>query len=259
MIKKMLAIIIGSFLLLTLSSCTIKHKVNKHTERIEPVNESINLGGIDDIKLLIGGANLEVNSTKGENINILVDGEYNNREIKVKKDKRSVVVKENRGRKLGLLKKETIEDKKVFIEIPEKYKGDLEIEVGSGNTNINNINIDKLKVDSGAGILCINDIDFKSIDLTQGAGKVEVDLNKMTGDISVGGGLGEFKLYAKKVLGNLNFRGGVGNVDIDIPDNSPVKINTASGIGKKEVKVSTSGEDLYNFDLEIGMGNLSIK
>ncbi|MGL4570679.1 MAG: DUF4097 family beta strand repeat-containing protein [Clostridium sp.] len=259
MIKKMLAIIIGSFLLLTLSSCTIRQKVNKHIERIEPVNESIGLDKIEDIKLLIGGANIEVNSTKGDYIHILVDGEYNNREIKVKKDKKSVVVKENRGRKLGLLKKEIVEDKKVFIEIPEKYNGNLEIDVGSGNANINDINIDQLKVNSGAGVLNINDVNFKNIDLTQGAGKVEVDLNKMSGDINVGGGLGEFKLYAKKVEGNLNFKGGVGNADIDIPNNSPVKINTTSGIGTNEVKVSTSGEDLYKFDLEIGMGNLSIK
>ena len=76
--------------------------------------------------------------------------------------------------------------------------------------------------------------------------------------MNINGGLGNLTINFAEVGGNLNYDGGMGETVISIPNNSPVKINTSTGVGSIDINAKTSGEDIYTFDLNIGVGSLTV-
>ncbi|MBU3103131.1 DUF4097 family beta strand repeat-containing protein [Clostridium gasigenes] len=255
-----MAVIIG-VLALALTSCNIKFGVESRNENNneEVVNQSISIENIENIDISIGAANIYINEIDGNELTIDFIGESNlQKNTTVKKSGDKIELKEEKYRSEWKWRKSALEDRKVTIGIPSSYTKNLSLEYGVGNVIVTDINVSELNVEGGAGNLDIKNILFSSLDLEQGVGNTDIDLKEKCGDIKIQGGVGELTLRMSEVGGDLAYEGGVGETDIYIPDKSPVRIKTSSGLGDANINASTSGENTYEFDLSIGIGSLSV-
>lgn len=238
--------------------------VNNYVELVnsETGNEAlkiVNLDGENLIDITLGAGNVDVNLIDGDKLIVKTTGNG----LEYKK-----IILEKSGEKIKLRFKNKIsinninlqsEHKRVIIDIPKKFTKDMKIKLGAGNVNINGLTLDNLDINGGAGNLVLNNIEFKNLKLEQGVGNASIVLEKPSGNIDLNGGVGKIDLSIKEVGGNLSYKGGVGKASIDIPEKSPVKISTSSGLGTVKVNASTSGEFKYFFDFKIGVGNVYIE
>ncbi len=148
--------------------------------------------------------------------------------------------------------------REVTINIPKDFSKDLKLNGGAGNVSIKGIDIKKLNIEGGAGNLTLKDIVFQDLKLEQGVGNTTIDLSSKCGDMDIEGGVGNLSIDFAEVGGDLTYDGGVGKTVISIPNNSPVKIDTSTGVGSIDINAKTSGEDIYTFDLNVGVGNLTV-
>lgn len=259
--KLILTVGIIGVLVLTLASCSIKFGVESRdkSNNEEVKNQSISIENIEDIDISIGAANININEIDGNNITIDFIGESNLfKNTTVEKSGNTIVVNEENfkfGWKFG---KSTFEERKITIGIPSTYTKKISLEYGAGNVFVKGIKVSKLNIKGGAGNLDMRNIKFSSLDLEQGVGNTDIDLKDKCGDIRIEGGVGNLALRISEVGGNLTCEGGVGDTRIYIPDKAPVKIETSSGLGNANINANTSGENTYEFDLNIGVGNLTV-
>lgn len=223
------------------------------------LNESINIDGIKRIDVEIYYGDIDIKPYDGNEIkvNINCDAE-DTRFEKIGNDIKILDEDLNFNLDFGILERS---DKKrnVLIEVPRSFKGDLEFKCGAGVVNIENLKLERFNIEGGAGKLNIRDISFKDLDLKQGVGEITLNLGEKSGNIDIEGGVGSTKLYMNEVGGDIKIDGGVGECIVDIPKNSPVKINTESGLGNVQVKESVSEEDKYKLEIKSGIGSIIIK
>lgn len=124
---------------------------------------------------------------------------------------------------------------KVTVFIPENAKlKEVELEVGAGSVNVDDILADKLTIDLGAGRFEGNKITSDKAEISVGAGEMTVN-NFSTKDVTMDCGAGRIDLK--------------GNIDGDA--------DISCGIG--EIKVSLlNGESDYNYDIDCGIGNVNV-
>ncbi|SDO92558.1 DUF4097 family beta strand repeat-containing protein [Clostridium gasigenes] len=255
-----MAVIIG-VLALALTSCNIKFGVESRNENNneEVVNQSISIDSIENIDISIGAANITINEIDGNDVKVDFLGQSNLAEKTIVEKRGNTIVIEEKKYKSGWINgKNTFKDRKVTIGIPSSYIDKLSLEYGAGNVTVKGINVSELDVEGGAGNLDMKNIVFSSLDLEQGVGNTDIDLKEKCGNIKISGGVGNLTLRMSEVGGDLAYEGGVGETDIYIPDKSPVRIKTSSGLGNANINASTSGENTYEFNLSIGIGSLSL-
>lgn len=226
----------------------------------ENINKNIDGSGINELQLSTYASNVTITTSDTSEFKISCQGTSNivtDTTIEVQND--SLIVKENKkSNSVNIGLKDVAITRTVTVAIPDSFAGDIYMSGGAGTTEMNNFTCNNIKIDGGAGELNINDIVFKDLKLSQGVGSTTVNLIRPSGNMHFDGGVGNLTVSLKSVSGNLSYSGGVGTAVINIPDNSPVKIKTDSGVGECQINVKTSGEDKYHFDLETGVGNLTI-
>lgn len=124
----------------------------------------------------------------------------------------------------------------ITIYIPINYELDnLDIDLGAGKINIENMLADKFDIKQGAGTISILNSKFNKTDIEGGAGKIEIN---------------------SSTLNNLNLDAGVGQVDINgnITGNSKIEC----GVGSMNIKLSENKND-YTIMAQKGLGNISIE
>lgn len=226
----------------------------------ENINKDISGDGINELQLSTYASDVTITTSDTSEFKISCQGTSNivtDTSIEVHDD--SLIIKENKkNNSVNIGLKDVAITRTVTVAIPNSFAGNIYVSGGAGTTEMKNFTCDKIKIDGGAGELNIDDILFKDINLSQGVGSTTVNLIRPCGDMHFDGGVGNLTISLKSVAGNLSYSGGVGTAVINIPDNSPVRIKTNSGVGECQVNVKTSGEDKYHFDLETGVGNLTI-
>lgn len=260
-IKLTIIAVIISALAVTLTACNVKVGVKPRNSSDSEVilNKSLTIENIDTIDISIGVANININEIDGDDVTVEFIGESELSEnTTVERSGKSIVIKEekyNTGFSLG---NNSFKDRKVNIGIPTKYSKDITLEYGAGNVFVKGLKVNGLDIKGGAGNLDMRNIVFASLDLKQGVGNTDIDLKDKCGNIKIKGGVGNLELSMAQVGGNLTCQGGVGDTEISIPDKAPVKIKTSSGLGESKIYANTSGENTYEFDLNIGVGNLTV-
>jgi len=226
----------------------------------ENISKTIPMKNIEDMVISIHASNVTINSVDSSDFTITCKGSssfVNKTTIDVIGN--TLNVKEHgvdSAINLGFFNKST--SREITINIPKDFNKDLKLNGGAGNMSINGISVNKLNIEGGAGNLTLKDIVFQDLKLEQGVGNTTIDLSSKCGDIDIDGGVGNLSITFAEVGGNLTYDGGVGKTVISIPNNSPVKLNTSTGVGSIDINAKTSGEDIYTFDLNVGVGNLTV-
>lgn len=214
---------------------------------------------LDKIKI---SDNYEILDIELNNINILIK---EGKKLKIETDSKNINIKEIGNKLLITEKKNSWLPKQpstdLIIYVPSNYTfkeisiengagrldidyiktNELELELGAGKVNINELNVYKeSSIDSGAGEIIINSGLVNNLDFDMGIGKVELNL-KITGKSEIDSGIGEMKL---NLLGSnddykINLDKGIGKVKIDNQDvfdssiygNGENTINISGGIG----------------------------
>lgn len=247
-----------------LSGCSIEFNVKDRNENIwesesEVVNQEIAINGAEKINITMKAADLKINVIDGDKVTVKSQGEFIGSENLELKTENNIITIEDKMPHLDLnnLIKANESNRKLEIGIPKSFAKEVKLQIGAGNCRIADLVLDNFTVEGGAGNIEIDNITFKNFTLDQGVGNVDIDLKNKSGNMSISGGVGNFEIKIQEVGGNLTYEGGVGKGDIDIPDNSPVQIITDSGLGNVNIEAKTSG-DTYKFNLEIGVGGLTI-
>lgn len=239
---------------------------NNNTGKIyeENLHETADINGISKIEISILASTVTINTIDSNTLTLDCVGSSNIvTNTTIEKTSNSIEIEEhginsfNNGFDFGNTLFNDKLNRTVTIGIPKEYAEKLSIECGAGNLIINDINCNSLTVDGGAGNLTINNAQFKNLNLSQGVGNTDIRLTRKCGDIEIDGGVGNIFVSMDEVGGNLTYSGGVGDATINIPENSPVKISTESGIGHTSINAKTSG-DTYTFDLSVGVGKLTV-
>lgn len=226
----------------------------------EDISKTIPMDGIEDIDILIYASNLTINSVDSSDFTITCKGSSSFvNKTDIEKSGNTLDIKENGINPATNFKGlNNSSFREVTINVPKSFNKNLNLSCGAGNVSINGINTENLNIDGGAGNLTLKDVIFKNLDLTQGFGNTGIDLSNKCGDMDIEGGLGNLSIKFAEVGGDLSYDGGMGETVISLPNNSPVKIKTSTGIGSIDINAKTSGEDIYTFDLNIGVGNLTV-
>lgn len=226
----------------------------------EDLHKSIPAEGIKKLDISILASEVTIKSISGNDITLDCTGSSNIvKETTYDKSRDTLFIEEKGVNSSNFNGFGNNAGRKVIIGIPESFNGDAIISCGAGNIVINDATFKSLVLKGGAGELTLSNIFFDTLSLEQGMGETGITLNEKCGDMNISGGIGEFYLKLAEVGGNLTYSGGIGEATIDIPDNSPVKILTKSGIGETNIFATTSGENTYTFDLSVGIGSLTVK
>ena len=127
----------------------------------------------------------------------------------------------------------------------EGFKAEkLEVDVGAGKYDINNVQVTTAEVDSGAGETYINNSTFDNLEFNAGVGQVTINckvINK--GEIESGVGKLEANLIGTKDNYKVRAETGIGNLTVDgnkvrdgeIVGNGSTNINVEAGIGETAI------------------------
>lgn len=127
----------------------------------------------------------------------------------------------------------------------EGFKAEkLEVDVGAGKYEINNVQVTTAEVDSGAGETYINNSTFDNLEFNAGVGQVTINckvINK--GEIESGVGKLEANLIGTKDNYKVRAETGIGNLTVDgnkvrdgeIVGNGSTNINVEAGIGETAI------------------------
>ncbi|MBY0755073.1 DUF4097 domain-containing protein [Clostridium sardiniense] len=232
---------------------------NKDLFNGEGLNKSINMDDSKKIDIEIDYGNIAIIPYDGKEmkVNINFDAEDT---IVEKVGNKVKIADKNINYNLDFrILEESDKKRNVSIEVPRNFNGNLEFKCGAGVISIEELELNKIDIKGGAGKLDIKNIGFKDLDLEQGVGEVNLNLDNKSGNIDIEGGVGSTNVNIKEIGGNIKIEGGVGGCIVDIPKNSPIKIDTETGIGGITIQETVSGESKYNLEVKSGVGSIVIK
>lgn len=124
----------------------------------------------------------------------------------------------------------------ITIYIPKNFNGEkINIKLGAGKINIEQLSGDEIKLDVGAGNMLVNNLKaYKEADLAVGAGEINID-----------------NIEAK----DTNFECGMGNITINGVLKGDSKVEC--GVGQISMYLDGEEED-YNYYIDSGVGNVII-
>lgn len=246
-VLKVLAIILAIFIIISICSAilsgvaifsgimySVNHHETSYSEEIytgETVEENI-----DEIASLSDNVTLKID-VETSNLEIRQGNEFKVQKINVGSNLKCKA----KGNTLEIKEKDTNwfqdieEERTVIVYVPKNVVLDnLEVSIGAGITNIQNLQTMKLEIEAGAGNVYLDNIV---------AQKSKID-----------GGAGNFTIN-NSTLNNLDFDCGVGVTKItgDIKGNSKV----SCGVGKTELHLSQPQKN-YKINMETGLGNMTL-
>lgn len=130
----------------------------------------------------------------------------------------------------------------VTIKIPKKDYEKLDLDLGAGDTTIEDLSISTIDIDCGAGELNINNIEAdETLDISGGTGSIDIS-DSITGGLDADFGVGEFN-FDGTINGDIDIECGIGDVDIDLTNpesdfkgsNSKYYLNIDKGLGKVNI------------------------
>ncbi len=157
------------------------------------------------------------------------------------------------------------EDSKVIVYIPNDYElrsvkldlvgvsgayiegfkaEKLEVDIGAGKYEINNVQATTAEIDSGAGETYINNSTFDNLEFYAGVGQVTINCKvNNKGEIESGVGRLEVNLIGTKDNYKVRAETGIGNLTVDgnkvrdgeIVGNGSININVEAGIGETAI------------------------
>ena len=122
------------------------------------------------------------------------------------------------------------------IDIEKITTKKLSLEIGAGETKIEELNVtDEAKIDGGAGKVTILSGKINNLDLDMGVGSSEVN-SELKGDSDIDAGIGELKINvnAPKEDYNIKVSKGIGNITID---GKTVSDDTTYGDGENDIRI----------------------
>lgn len=165
---------------------------------------------------------------------------------------------------------------------------DLNVNSGSGKTQVFGIEFPNLDITSGSGGILVTNVKAPSIQLKAGSGTVEgynlvgnVDIEVSSGRVEIDQMAGNLKIFAssgnvgvKRLTGKLNAELSSGNLEMaNVTEIESLKVSsgnitgTAVGLGPKTNLVSSSGKisiqtfsnlRAFNFDFQAGSGRIVV-
>lgn len=127
----------------------------------------------------------------------------------------------------------------ITIKVPSKNYEKLDLDLGAGDTTIEDLSISTIDIDCGAGELNIANIEAdKIMDIVGGTGAIDISESTF-GGLDADFGVGEFN-FDGTVNGDIAIKCGIGNVDIDLTNpesdfkgsNSKYSLKVDKGLGK---------------------------
>lgn len=248
-IVKQIAIVLAILLSITIISSIVAAissilVVTNIVESQDDENISKNvdiINQIENLKIDVGASKICIK--EGEKLQINTNSRY----IVVNEEKNTVTIKELSHFTLGNSNYETtiyipkdINFKKVEInigagklEIENLNTEKLELSLGAGTTDIDYVKAISFKVETGAGKLNIKNSLFEKAKLDMGVGNTYIESEiKDIFDIDAGIGNLELKLLGNKEEYTLDIDKGVGNVTVD-----GVNVTNVLGSGSRHIKV----------------------
>lgn len=265
--KNVLKIIMALSLTTMLTSCGISFGVDSRRSSnwssdssssltSEEVNLSEDISDINKITMKIDVSDLNVIYHDGSNVEITGELSSYSKGVDINKSGSTFEIVEETTQSMNLGPNNYSE---LLIKIPRSFNGDLKLDFGVGSFNVSDLVLNNVEVKAGVGDVSLDGISFNSLDLESGVGSVSLVTKEKTGDIYISGGVGEVNVELGDINGNLKFDGGVGSADIKVPVDAPININSKSGLGDSNIKAKTSNEGKYTFDLEVGLGSVTVR
>lgn len=264
-IIKYLALAFAIFLIVTIVSViltgiyTMSNILGLKKESTENISEvsTLELEEINDYSYLdinIKYSNLKIKI--GEKFEVQTNN--NNIEVNQKNNKLKIIEEQD-----SLFWKNSNKEE-LIVYIPENIEFEkVNIETGAGIVNIEEIKAEKLKLNLGAGETIIKNIISDNVDIDGGAGKFTIEngtINNLDFDL----GIGETTINAK-ITGNNKIDTGIGRLKLNIDGNvDDYKLKVEKGIGDiklngKQVSNNTIIGNGENFiDIDGGIGEILI-
>lgn len=117
-----------------------------------------------------------------------------------------------------------------------------------------NLEFDKIKINTGAGKIDIEKITTNRLTLEIGAGETIIEKLKVTGKAEIDGGAGRVTISSGEI-NNLDLDMGVGSVELNAKLTGDSDID--AGIGELNLDINASKED-YKIKASKGIGNITI-
>ena len=200
-----------------------------------------------------------------KDINIIVK---ENTDFKIETNNKYINTKENNN-KLSITENNlnwfNNNNTTLIIHIPLNYTfEDVSIDNGAGKIEIEMLNSKKLELNLGAGQVNINNLNITNeCDIDGGAGEVIVKNSKIN-NLDLDMGVGKVTLNTT-LIGNNEINAGVGELNIDLIGSSDeYKIRLNKGIGNAKLNDENMKNDTYYgngtnlVDIDGGIGNIEI-
>jgi lia operon protein LiaG len=177
------------------------------------------------------------------------------------------------------------------IYIPEDYNKDMDIDLGSGNLIFSgkSMKLDELHLDIGSGNVDLSNINVNQFSHDGSSGNVDIDtlttekgsfdlssgnlnINHYTGALEADVSSGRLKIQMDELNDNIEIDVSSGTVDLDLPDSADFVLNgevssgsissdfplTTNGTDKKNIN-GTHGSGKYEINIDVSSGQVEIK
>ncbi|WP_026573084.1 LiaG family protein [Bacillus sp. UNC438CL73TsuS30] len=143
--------------------------------------------------------------------------------------------------------------KTLKIYIPESYKQDMEIDLGSGNLEFSgkSMKLDELSLDIGSGNMKLDNLTVNHFNHDGSSGNVQIDsLTTKTGSFDLSSGNLDIQHYKGKINGDIS--SGRAKIQVDKLTDS-INLDVSSGI----VNLDLPNDADFDLDGEVSSGNIS--
>lgn len=150
------------------------------------------------------------------------------------------------------------DNKNITITIPDNIS--VELELKSGDIDINDVLLNSLDIDFKVGSLNINDCTINNMSIDNNTGEVKIT-NSSLSNLDIDNGVGN--IYVNGVIKGLsNIDAGVGDITLDLMDNDYI-FNVRKGLGdislnNELLKNGSYNKGLNKINIEGGVGNIVI-
>ena len=212
---------------------------------------------IEKIKIDIKYSELYISLT--DDNELIVDTDCSKDKIKIETNNNVLRIKEEsdwffRTKSLG----------KIQINIPQNMNIEkLELDTGAGKIMLNEIRAERLDVNHGAGKFEISNCDFQNTKIKAGAGEVKISDSRLN-NLELDAGVGRAEIVGE-ITGDSEIKCGIGEIDIVLKGEEDYIITAEKGIGSLRINgKSYSSETTYGdgdnrIRIEGGIGAINIK
>jgi DUF4097 and DUF4098 domain-containing protein YvlB len=145
-------------------------------------------------------------------------------------------------------------DLKINIYIPNKVFDDFSIQSQVGRINVQDINVNMLKIDSETGRITVNRVTAQDSVITSHVGKI--DLFELSGNVNSSTNTGAIELRTKELSKVTRLKTDVGKIDVHLLKlPTDLKIDANTDIGSIDISIPGIAEKSSNRSLTKVIGN----